>query len=311
MTSPAPTSASPTGASIAGTARPAARFPAEGLFLVSAIAQYTGATIAVRLFDRVDPAAVAWFRVIGATIALVVTAAALRRRSTTPHRPWTRGEVRSAALLGIATAAMNLLFFLAIERLPLGKGVTIEFLGPIAVAAAVTRSRRNAGALALAVAGVALLSGLEINGDRVGIAYILAASAMWALYILIATKVARFDRGIEGLGIGLFFGAIAIAPFGISHAGPVLRSPSLLALCLLVGVFSNAIGYGIDQYVLRRMSMRRFSLMLALLPVVALIMGALFLGQQPEPFDLVGVGLVLSGVIVQERHEPDGKPLDN
>lgn len=274
------------------------RLPAESLFLISAIAQYTGATIAVRLFDRVEPATVAWFRVIGATVALLVGARLLRQRS---DRPWTRTEVRSAALLGIATAVMNLLFFLAIERLPLGKGVTIEFLGPIAVAAARTRTRRNAIALALAAGGVALLSGLEIHGDPIGIAFILGASAMWAAYIVIATKVAKLDRGVEGLGLGLAFGALAIAPFGVVHAGPVLRSPSLLVLCLLVGVFSNAIGYGIDQYVLRRMSMRRFSVMLALLPVVALIMGALFLHQRPELFDLVGVALVLSGVVFQER----------
>ena len=282
----------------------APRMPAESLFLLSAVAQYTGATIAVRLFDRVEPATVAWFRVIGATVALLVVSRVLRQRSA---RPWTRTEIGSAALLGIATALMNLFFFLAIDHLPLGKGVTIEFLGPIAVAAARTRSRRNAGALALAIAGVALLSGLAIRGDRVGIAFILAASAMWAVYIVIATKVARLDRGVEGLGIGLLFGAVAIAPFGIAHAGPVLRSPYLLGLCLLVGVFSNAIGYGIDQYVLRRMSMRRFSLMLALLPVVALIMGALFLDQRPEFFDLVGVGLVLSGVIAQERGDSDAE----
>lgn len=293
------TSASP--APSAGPARRSTpRLPAEGLFLISAVAQYTGATMAVRLFDRVEPATVAWFRVMGATIALVVGARVLRQRS---RRPWTRPEVCSAALLGVATAFMNLLFFLAIDRLPLGKGVTIEFVGPIAVAAVQTRSRRNAGALGLAIAGVALLSGLEINGDRVGIAFILGASAMWAAYIVIATKVARLDRGLEGLGIGLFFGSLAITPFGVAHAGPVVRSPSLLFLCLLVGVFSNAIGYGIDQYVLRRMSMRRFSVMLALLPVVALAMGALFLGQRPEPFDLVGVGLVLGGVIAQERKE--------
>ena len=273
-------------------------FPPETLFLISAIAQYTGATIAINLFDEVRPATVAWFRVIGAAIALIIASRVFHQRST---RPWTRIEVRSAAVLGIATAFMNLFFFLAIDRLPLGKGVTIEFLGPIAVAAARTRSRRNAGALLLAVAGVALLSGLEINGDLVGIGFILAASAMWAAYIVIATKVARLDRGLEGLGLGLVFGAFAVAPFGIGHAGPVLRAPHLLALCLLVGVFSNAIGYGIDQYVLRRMSMRRFSVMLALLPVVALVMGAIFLGQRPEPFDLVGVGLVLSGVIAQER----------
>lgn len=268
--------------------------------MVSAIAQYTGATIAVRLFDRVEPATVAWFRVIGAAIALLIAARVFRQRST---RPWTRREIGSAALLGVATAFMNLFFFLAIDRLPFGKGVTIEFLGPIVVAAARTRTRRNAIALALAVSGVALLAGLELDGDRVGIAFILLASAMWAVYIVVGTKVAKLDRGVEGLGIGLAIGAIAITPFGFGDASSVVSTPSILALCVLVGVFSNAIGYGIDQYVLRRISMRRFSVMLALLPVVALIMGALFLNQQPEPFDLVGVALVLSGVVVQDRSE--------
>lgn len=293
MTPPAVT---PHGHSAHGDSAP--RFPAEGLFLISAIAQYTGATIAVRLFDRVEPATVAWFRVIGAAVALFFGARVLRQRSS---RPWTRSEVGSAALLGIATAFMNLFFFLAIDRLPFGKGVTIEFLGPIVVAAARTRTRRNAIALGFAVSGVALLAGLELDGDRIGIAFILLASAMWAVYIVIGTKVAKLERGVEGLGLGLAVGAVAIAPFGIGDANTVISTPSILALCVLVGVFSNAIGYGIDQYVLRRISMRRFSLMLALLPVVALIMGALFLDQQPEPFDLVGVALVLCGVVVQDR----------
>jgi inner membrane transporter RhtA len=281
-----------------GAAKPG--LPAESLFLISAVAQYTGATIAVRLFDEARPATIAWFRVIGAAVALLIAARVFRQRS---ERPWNRREVASAAILGVTTACMNLLFFLAIERLPLGKGVTIEFIGPITVAAFRTRSRRNAFALVLAASGVALLSGLEIDGDLVGIGFILGASAMWAAYIVIGSRVAKLERGVEGLGLGLVFGAFAIAPFGIGGAGTVVQSPRLLLLCLLVGVFSNAIGYGIDQYVMRRMSMRRFSLMLALLPVVALIMGAVFLDQQPELFDFVGVGLVLAGVVAQERND--------
>ncbi len=298
MTPVSPSSVTPPTPAVTQHGDSAPRFPAESLFLISAIAQYTGATIAVRLFDRVEPATVAWFRVIGAAVALFFGARILRQRST---RPWTRTEVRAAALLGIATAFMNLFFFLAIDRLPFGKGVTIEFLGPIVVAAAMTRTRRNAIALGLAVSGVVLLAGLELDGDRLGIAFILIASGMWAVYIVIATKVAKLDRGLEGLGLGLAIGAVAIAPFGVGDARTVIASPNILALCLLVGVFSNAIGYGLDQYVLRRISMRRFSVMLALLPVVALIMGALFLDQQPEPFDLVGVALVLCGVVVQDR----------
>ena len=169
------------------------------------------------------------------------------------------------------------------------------------IASIVLLSGCNPVALGLAVSGVVLLAGLELDGDRLGIAFILIASGMWAVYIVIATKVAKLDRGLEGLGLGLAIGAVAIAPFGVGDSKTVVATPSILALCLVVGVFSNAIGYGLDQYVLRRISMRRFSVMLALLPVVALIMGALFLDQRPEPFDLVGVALVLCGVVVQDR----------
>jgi inner membrane transporter RhtA len=281
------------------TARPRpgrfGRTPPETLFVVSAVSQYIGAIIAVRLFDRVEPATVAWFRVIGAALALLAVG---HRRL----RGWTRAEVGAAAVFGTATALMNLFFYLAIDRLPLGKGVTIEFIGPITVAAVMTRSRRNAAALVLAASGVALLSGLEIAAEPLGLAFILAASAMWAAYIVVGSRVAGLHRGVAGLGAGLAIGALAVMPVGVWGSGPVWASPSLLGLCLLVGVFSNAIGYGIDQSVMRRMSIRRFSVMLALLPVTAVVMGALFLDQIPSALDGVGIVLVLAGVLVQDRH---------
>lgn len=270
----------------------------EALFVLSAIAQYVGAVIAVNLFDQVAPATVAWFRVIGATLALLVVSAPRLARGA--H--WTRPELGAAALFGTATALMNMFFYLGIERLPLGKGVTIEFIGPIAVAAARTRTGRNAAALALAAAGVVVLSGLEFSGgDPLGLVFIFAASAMWAAYIVVGSHVARLDRGVAGLGVGLAIGALAIAPFGAPGSGPVWVSPTLLAACLMVGVFSNAIGYGIDQHVLRRIPVRRFSVLLALLPVTALLIGFLALDQRPSPVDLIGVALVLTGVVIQDR----------
>lgn len=271
------------------------RTPPEILFVVSALAQYSGAVVAKGLFDEVPPATVAMFRVIGAAVALVVVSRAWRLQ-------WSRAELVAAGLFGAATAIMNLFFYLAIDRLPLGKGVAIEFIGPIAVAAARTRTHRNAMALGLAVIGVLVLSGLEIrSGDPLGLVYILAASAMWAAYIIGGMRVARLDRGLSGLGVGLVMGAMVVAPFGAPHSGPVWGSPRLLSLCLLVGVASSAVGYGIDQSVMRRVSTRRFAVLLALLPVTALAIGWVALDQQPGLLDLVGVGLVLSGVVLQER----------
>ncbi len=268
----------------------------EALFVLSAVAQYVGAVIAVGLFDEVEPQTVAWFRVIGAALALVAVSRAWRQR-------WTRPELVAAALFGIATALMNTFFYLAIDRIDLGKAVTIEFIGPIAVAAVATRSARNAVALLFAVGGVVVLGGGEVEGNAVGLLFIGLASAMWAAYIVIGSRVARLDRGVAGLGVGLAIGALAIAPLGAPSSGDVWTSPRLLVLCLLVGVFSNAIGYGIDQFTMRRIPIRRFSLLLALLPVTAAFIGWLVLDQRPSGIELFGIALVLVGVIVQEREE--------
>ncbi len=268
----------------------------EALFVLSAVAQYVGAVIAVGLFDEVEPQTVAWFRVIGASIALVAVSRAWRQR-------WTRAELLAAGVFGIATALMNTFFYLAIDRIDLGKAVTIEFIGPIAVAAVATRSARNAVALLFAVAGVVILGGGEIEGNAMGLLFIALASAMWAAYIVIGSRVARLDRGVAGLGVGLVVGSLAIAPIGAPWSGPVWTSPRLLVLCLMVGVFSNAIGYGIDQFTMRRIPIRRFSLLLALLPVTASFIGWLVLDQRPSTIELVGIALVLVGVVVQEREE--------
>jgi inner membrane transporter RhtA len=218
-------------------------------------------------------------------------------------RGWTRRQLGVAAVFGIATAAMNTFFYLAIDRTDLGKSVAIEFIGPIAVAAVMTRTRRNAGALALAAVGVAVLGGVELDGNTEGLLWLLAASSMWAVYIVFGSRVALVGRGVAGLGIGLAIGALALTPFGAPGSGPVWGSPRLLFACLLVGVFSNAIGYGIDQHVLRRIPVRRFSVLLALLPVTAVTIGWLALDQTPTGLDLAGIALVLAAVMLQEREE--------
>ena len=220
-------------------------------------------------------------------------------------RGWTRRQLVAAGVFGIATALMNTFFYLAIDRVDLGKAVTIEFIGPITVAAVATRSLRNAVALLFAVGGVVVLGQGEIDGNALGLLFILLASTMWAVYIVVGSKVAQLDRGVAGLGIGLAIGALVMTPVGAPWSGPVWTSPSLLAACLLVGVFSNAIGYGIDQFVMRRIPIRRFSVLLALLPVTALAVGWIVLDQQPSGVELLGVALVLVGVATQEREELD------
>lgn len=270
------------------------RVPAEGLFIISAISQYIGAAIAISIFDQVAPQSVGWLRVVGATIALWIIA-----------RPrlgdWRGRKLLGAALFGVATAAMNTFFYLGIARIDLGKSVAIEFVGPIAVAAFATRSLRNAIALVCAVGGVLVLGGVELGGEPAGVAFILASSACWAAYIVIGSRVAVTSSGVEGLAVGLAIGSFALIPIGAPWSGPVWGAPLLLLACLVTGVFSNAIGYGIDQYVMRQVSVRRFSVLLAMLPVTAVVVGWVALGQQPTLVDFVGIIAVLIGVSLQER----------
>jgi inner membrane transporter RhtA len=222
------------------------------------------------LFDDLAPASVAWFRVIGAAaLCILVSIPQLMRGGR-----WSRSEFLSASIFGIAVALMNLTFYLAIDRLDMGKGVAIEFIGPICVAALTTRSVRNAIALGCATLGVVVLSGLELSGEPLGLLFIFLASACWAAYI---------------------------APFGAPQSGPAWSQPSLIGWCVLVGLLSNAIGYGIEQSVLRRIPVRRFSVLLALLPVTAVVFGMIFLDQMPTAVEYLGIALVLAGVVIQQR----------
>ena len=236
----------------------------------------------------------AWLRVIGA--ATVLMAFTWRRQ-----RGWTRREVYAAMLFGTATALMNVTFYFAIDRIDLGKGVVIEFIGPIAVAAAFTRTRRNTLALALAVIGVVVLSGVEIDAEPLGLLFVFMASAMWAAYIIIGRHVASFDRGSAGLALGMVFGTVVLIPFGAPGIGAVIGHPAWLFAALSVGVLSNVVGYGIDQHVLRRVPVRRFAVLLALLPVTAMLVGFIALDQTPSVIDLCGAALVIIGVMIQER----------
>lgn len=268
----------------------------EALFAIGGISQYTGAVVAVNLFDDLRPATVTWFRVMSAALAILLVSWRQQRR-------WTRRDLGAAAMFGIATALMNLCFYLAIDRLPLGKSVVLEFIGPIAVAAALTRSVRNTVALVLAAVGVAVLSGVELGGEPLGILFIFGASAMWAVYIVVGSRVASLNRGLSGLGVGLTIGSLVLVPFGISGSSQVMHNSNLLLQCVMVGALSSAVGYGIDQVVMRRIPTRRFAVMLALLPVTAMVMGFVALAQRPSTLDMMGAALVIAGVVTQERDE--------
>ena len=259
------------------------RLPAESLFVLGGISQYVGAAIAVALFDDLSPQNVAFLRVIGAAVIVV-----LFRRSW--RRAWTRQALAATALFGIVLAAMNVTFYLAIDLLPLGNAVAIEFLGPISVAALGARSRRGVLALLLAGVGVAAIAGIQPEGSLLGVGFALIAALLWAGYIILGHRVALSGFGVDGLGVGMAVGAFVIAP--VAAPGLTVDRPAILLLALATGLFSNAIPYGIDQLVMVRLTRARFALLQSLLPVIAVVIGFVVLGQRLQLLEIAGVALV-------------------
>jgi inner membrane transporter RhtA len=270
--------------------------PAETFFVLGAISQYIGAALAIKTFDDLDPRAVAWLRVLFAAIIAVALTRTWRRK-------WTRAELRRTIPFGVVLGFMNLFFYLAIDRLPLGTAVAIEFIGPIAVAAWGSRSRNAILSLLLAFTGVALLSEISFRGDPLGLLFIGLAAVCWAGYIVLGHRFAGGATGLGGLGIAMGVGAIALIPVAAPVSGPAWTDLGLLGVIALVGLLSNVVPYGLDQVVMRRLSPSRFALLLALLPVTATIVGAIALSQTPTAAELVGIALVVAGIATRDRRD--------
>jgi inner membrane transporter RhtA len=298
---PAPLARAPVPAPAPPPAPPVAlaRIPAQGLFVGGALAQYVGSSFAVLLFAVVPASGVAWLRVVTAAVAV----AAWRR----PWRArWSARRLGLAAAFGLTLTGMNLCFYLAIDRLPLGTAVAIEFWGPIAVATVGSRSRRDAAALAAAVAGVLLLADVHLAGTPAGVAFAAAAGALWGLYVVLGHRVAADAslRPRDGLSAGMIIGALACSPFLVASAGPAFDSAWRLAACVLVGLLSSVIPYALEQLALTRLPRARFALLLSLLPATAAVVGAVVLGQLPGRLEVLGIGLVIAASALRSHDTP-------
>lgn len=270
------------------------------------MSQYLGAATAFELFDELGPGTVALLRVAGAGAVLV----ALRRSW---RRHWSRIELAWTAAFGAALASMNLFFYFAIERVPLGNSVAIEFIGPIAVAAFGTRTLRSGGALALAIGGVVALAGFAPPEAQLGALFSLIAGALWAGYIVLGHRVARTGMAVDGLGVGMLIGALVISPVGIIDSlggngagglGAAVGAPLLLLGGVAAGVLSNVIPYGIDQIVMQRLTRARFALLQALLPATATLIGLVWLSQAPSVREAVGIAAVIAAIVVNRESDP-------
>ena len=280
------------------------RAPAPVLFVIGAVSMYVGAALAVGLFTVLAPAAVAVLRMLGAAAVLL----AWRRP---PAAAWRGARLLRAAAFGLATAGMNIAFYEAIARLPLGTAVAVEFCGPVAVAAVASRRPRDVAAVVLAAVGVALIADVRWSGSPAGVLWALAAAALWAAYIVLGKRVAGAGNGLDDMAVGFAVAAVVLSPLLLLPSGATglaaLADPVVLLLAVGVGVLSSVVPYVLDQLVLRRVGQARFAVLLALLPATATVVGLIALRQVPSPLEAVGIAAVVAAVALRSR---DGDPAE-
>ena len=267
---------------------PAAKGVGPGVAMVIAamFSVQSGAALATEMFSRVGPAGMGFLRLaIAALILLTISRPRLRGRS---RRDWSVA-ITFGAILGI----MNLAFYEAILRLPLGLAVTIELLGPLGLAVALSRGIRQVAWAALAVLGVLLLGGRGGHLDPVGVVFVLIAAACWASYILLSAETGRRFARIEGLALATTFAAVLAAPVGLVSGGSALWWPSTLAVGLVVALLSSVFSYSLELTALRRLPARVFGVLMSLSPVAATMAGFVLLGQHLSPVQLVAVLCVI------------------
>jgi inner membrane transporter RhtA len=280
--------------------RTAVSVPPHAFFLVSAVFHYLGPAFAVLLFRYVEVLGVAWLRIASAGAIF-----ALWRRPWQVFRGLPRKQCALLLALGGVLGVMNSIFYLAIDRLPLGTVGAIEFLGPIALAAVGARSGRNLAALALAAGGVYLLTDLLLAGEPLGLGLAFANCLLFVLYVVLGHRIAQDGgtAGIDRLGAAMLIALVVVSPWGFAEASIAFGEPGLLAAGIGVGVCSSVIPYVCDQLAMARVPRATFALLLALLPATATIIGVLVLRQIPGPVELAGVALVVSGVALHRMPE--------
>jgi inner membrane transporter RhtA len=276
----------------------AAKAPPHLWFAVSAVFHYLGPAFAVLLFPSVGVFGVAWMR--------IASAALIFAPFTHPIRTVRLADRRTRLLLvalGGTLAAMNVSFYLALDRLPMSLVAAMEFVSTILIALYGLRSGRNVLALILAATGVFVLVGFAWSSDIAGLGFAVANAALFGVYIVLGHKAAESGatRGVEMLGAAMAIAFIAALPIGISEVLGALSSPQLILAGIGVGLCSSVIPYISDQLAMSRLPRATFALMLALLPATATAIGAIVLLQIPSLKDILGIALVMGGVALHRQ----------
>ncbi|HEX8304150.1 MAG TPA: EamA family transporter [Jatrophihabitans sp.] len=249
--------------------------PPQVLLLVGIISVQFGAAFANTLFAEVGPAGVVLMRLVFASLVLLaLTRPRLAGRS--------RRDLLAVAGFGLVLACMNWSFYESLNRLPLGPAVTVEFIGPLAVAIAGSRRLLDLLWVALAGGGVALLAlgGSQGGLNPFGLLLAALAGALWAAYILLSQRVGSSSAGLDGLALALALGALVMVPAGVAQGGSELLRPGVLLGGLGVAVLSTLVPYSLELIALRRLAAAAFGLLMSLEPAVAAMAGVLVLDQQ-------------------------------
>jgi inner membrane transporter RhtA len=266
---------------------------ATGVVLVmgACVSLQFGAAVAVQLFPLVGSWGVTTLRL---GLAAVVLLAVVRPRV----RAWTRAQWTAVILFGISMGAMNGVFYAAIARIPLGVAVSIEFLGPLVLAAVLARRPLDGLWVAVALVGMALLAVDSAGGDEaldpVGVVLALVAGAFWMAYILTSKKVGALVPGSGGLAVALVVAAVVVAPLGAPGAALAVTDPALLGMGLLIALLSSVVPYSLELNALRRLPPAVFSILLSLEPAFAALFGWLLLGQESGLLRTLAIVLVVA-----------------
>jgi inner membrane transporter RhtA len=276
------------------------RASAVALVIAAACSVQGGAAVAKTLFPQLGPPGVVFLRLLFGSAALWAIA-----RPQLRGRP--RAELRLLVALGVVLVSMNISFYEALDRAPLGVVVTVEFLGPLAVAVLGSRKAIDFVWVGLAAGGVALLA--DGGGSAVrplGIVLAAVAGCFWAFYILLSVRVGRAFPGASGLAPAMALGALLMAPWGIISAGHHLRDAQLVGAAVGVGLLSSALPWSLELEALRRLPSHVFSVVLSLEPAVAAGTGVLFLHEHLRTRSWIAIGLVVlaSAGAARRRRSP-------
>jgi inner membrane transporter RhtA len=264
------------------------RVPATVLVLGAIASIQVGAALAKRLFDQAGPAGTTFMRAAGAALVLLVL-----------WRPRVRGLTRRQwaliAAFGLAQAAVTLAFYAAIARIPIAVAVAIEFTGPLGVAVAGSRHAVDGLWVALAGAGVLLLTGWTSGAvDPLGVGLAFLAAAWWACYILLSQRLGAAVPGWSGLALSVAVGALVLAPLGLADAGAALLDWRVLLGGLGVGVLAAVLPYSLELAALRRLPTRVFGVLMSLEPGAAAVAAFAILGERLLARELAGIACVVA-----------------